>query len=565
MKRAVIYVRVSTEEQAKHGYSLGQQAQECIDFADKNGYEVAEIFTEEGESAKNLVRTELKKLFTYCAKNKQKIDGLIFWRWDRLSRGEQTDYYKLFKFFKVNNITPLSVRENNEDTPEGELLRWITQGTSRYEWRKIGDRTKLGLKGAMLRGRWVSLAPVGYLNDPEPNREKNKSLIPCPVNAKHIKKIFELFNTGLYTKTEILSEVKKDGFRTNDMKNAVDRILRRHIYRGYVDNKALKEPVKGIFEPLIDDKTFYRAQELFEGKKSKIIECPLNKEDKLAFPLKKFIKCPNCGRNLTASLSKGNGGKFPYYHCYNVNCNKKFRMTKTQLETDFLEHLSEITPRQEIIEIMRKMSKEIYKSEISTRLKRDKQFRSELEALELKKKRLMDKYVDDMISKEDFDAMNARLIADISKFKAEICLNEIPKDDFEKCLNYCCDSIAHLNELWNGGDADFKYKLQSIIYPRGLTYDKNIFRTTHKSLLIQELESIDVAVNTKKKVHEQNVENSTFRTNEKSLVDCSSEGLHCSNLKMGRMMGFEPTYIGTTSRGLNRLTTPAISFGNIII
>lgn len=437
-------------------------------------------------------------------------------------------------------------------------FRVLSDLASRLEWRNISRRTKLGQKGAMLRGRWINLAPIGYLNDPEPNSEKNKSLIPCPVNAKHIKKIFELFNTGLYTKTQILAEVKKDGFKTNDMKNAVDRILRRHVYRGYVDYKALNEPVKGIFEPLIDDNTFFRAQELLEGKKSKVIQCPLNKENKPPFPLKKFILCPNCGGKLTASLSKGNGGKFPYYHCYNVNCNKKFRMTKTQLEKDFSEHLSEITPRREVIEIMRKMSNGIYKAEMSTKVKREKLFKGELKQLEEKKKKLMDKFVEDLISKEDYDQMNSQLVEDISKLKAEISLNEVSSDDFEKCLNYCCDSIGHLKELWESGDADFKYQLQSIIYPKGLTYDKNIFRTTHKSLLIQEFEAIEIALNSKKKVHDQSVENSSFRTNEKSLVDCSLEGLHCSNLKMGRVMGIEPTYIGTTNRGLNRLTTLAI-------
>ncbi len=69
MSKAVIYCRVSTEEQAKHGYSLGQQKKECIEFAVKSGYEVDKIFVEEGESAKNLIRTQLKNMFAYCSEN----------------------------------------------------------------------------------------------------------------------------------------------------------------------------------------------------------------------------------------------------------------------------------------------------------------------------------------------------------------------------------------------------------------------------------------------------------------------------------------------------------------
>ena len=118
MPKAVIYCRVSTEEQAKHGFSLGQQQKECVEFAVKSGYEVDKIFIEEGESAKNLVRTELKKMFEYCVENRKKIDALIFWKWDRLSRGEQKDYLVLGEFFNKNQIKPLSVTENNDDTPE---------------------------------------------------------------------------------------------------------------------------------------------------------------------------------------------------------------------------------------------------------------------------------------------------------------------------------------------------------------------------------------------------------------------------------------------------------------
>lgn len=98
MPKAVIYCRVSTEEQAKHGYSLAQQKKECIEFALKQGYEIDKVFIEEGESAKDLNRTQLKAMFEYCTQKYKNVDALIFWKWDRLSRGEQSDYLELGKF-----------------------------------------------------------------------------------------------------------------------------------------------------------------------------------------------------------------------------------------------------------------------------------------------------------------------------------------------------------------------------------------------------------------------------------------------------------------------------------
>ncbi len=198
---------------------------ECIEFALKQGYEIDKVFIEEGESAKDLNRTQLKAMFEYCTQKYKDVDALIFWKWDRLSRGEQSDYLELGKFFDKNNIKPLSVTENNEETAEAELLRWINQGTSRYEWRKIQERTKLGMRGAVEQGRWVNLAPVGYKND------KEKSLIPCPVNAKYIKMAFELFATGLYSQTELIDKLRIAGMEKLD-KNKIGRILRNKVYIG---------------------------------------------------------------------------------------------------------------------------------------------------------------------------------------------------------------------------------------------------------------------------------------------------------------------------------------------
>lgn len=243
MPKAVIYCRVSTEEQVKHGYSLGQQKKECIEFAIKQGYEIDKVFIEEGESAKDLNRTQLKTMFEYCTQNYKYINALIFWKWDRLSRGEQSDYLELGKFFDKNNIKPLSVTENNEETAEAELLRWINQGTSRYEWRKIQERTKLGMRGAVEQGRWVNLAPVGYKND------KEKSLIPCPVNAKYIKMAFELFATGLYSQTELIDKLRIAGMKKLN-KNKIGRILRNKVYIGLLTYDWLEEPKRGIFEQI---------------------------------------------------------------------------------------------------------------------------------------------------------------------------------------------------------------------------------------------------------------------------------------------------------------------------
>ena len=123
------------KEQTK-GYSLNGQERIDRDFAASLGYEVVKVFREEGISAKDLNRPQLQELMKWTKENAANVDALIFWKWERISRGTEYDYAVLGKFFEECKITPLSVTECNEDSPEGELLRWITKGTALYEREK---------------------------------------------------------------------------------------------------------------------------------------------------------------------------------------------------------------------------------------------------------------------------------------------------------------------------------------------------------------------------------------------------------------------------------------------
>ena len=96
MEKAVIYVRVPSEEQAKHGFSIENQKKVCSEFAERNGYYIDKLFVDEGKSAKNLDRPEIQELMLYCSKKKNNIKAVIIWRLDRISRNTR-DYHGILK------------------------------------------------------------------------------------------------------------------------------------------------------------------------------------------------------------------------------------------------------------------------------------------------------------------------------------------------------------------------------------------------------------------------------------------------------------------------------------
>ena len=209
-KKCVIYVRVSTEEQTK-GYSLNGQERIDCDFAASLGYEVVKIFREEGISAKDLNRPHLQALMAWVRENAAEVDALIFWKWERISRGTEYDYAVLGRFFEECKITPLSVTECNEDSPEGELLRWITKGTALYERRKISQRTSMGMEQKAREGIIPCKAPIGYKNFTQP--DETKIVIVDEETSPFVRKAFELYATGNYSFKRLGDTLYLDGFK----------------------------------------------------------------------------------------------------------------------------------------------------------------------------------------------------------------------------------------------------------------------------------------------------------------------------------------------------------------
>ena len=102
-KKAVIYTRVSTGEQAEHGVSLDNQESRCHEWALRNQVLVVQTYREEGVSAKTQNRPELKKMLEFIRNHGKNLDFLIIYDVDRLSR-QAADYYDILDTLKGLNV-----------------------------------------------------------------------------------------------------------------------------------------------------------------------------------------------------------------------------------------------------------------------------------------------------------------------------------------------------------------------------------------------------------------------------------------------------------------------------
>ena len=122
-KRAIIYLRVSTEEQVDN-FSLDTQEEICRREAEKRGYEVVDMFREEGRSAKTILgRPVLISLLEYCRKNKNKIHAVFVYRLDRISR-QTADYLAIRKKLLENGAIS-SPQQSQQEIHQ--LKNWLKQ------------------------------------------------------------------------------------------------------------------------------------------------------------------------------------------------------------------------------------------------------------------------------------------------------------------------------------------------------------------------------------------------------------------------------------------------------
>ena len=155
--RASIYIRVSTDEQV-NGTSLEDQLEKCQAFCKAHGYEVVNVYRDEGFSAKNLDRPALQKALSDI----DKYDVLVFMKLDRLTRSMK-DLTYLVQVFSDKNKGLQAVLEAFDTTSiSGRLMLNILGSFAQFERETIGMRTINGKIKRIKEGHWVQPAPYGY-------------------------------------------------------------------------------------------------------------------------------------------------------------------------------------------------------------------------------------------------------------------------------------------------------------------------------------------------------------------------------------------------------------------
>jgi site-specific DNA recombinase len=481
-KKAVIYCRVSTKEQVDDGNSLVTQEKMCREYALANGYEIAETFIEQGESAKTIHRTQLKKLLAYCDDRKHGINSVIVYKIDRLSRNTD-DYGQIRLVLKRKDIDIKSTSELFEDTPAGRFMENIIANVAQFDNDVRTERSIGGSKEAMREGRYVWKAPYGYEN----KRIAGKSTIIPNDKAFLVTEAFQEVAKKYITVSAIHKYLVGKGLTTKNGRplslSQFYVLLRNEVYAGWIIK--FKERHKGIYVPLVSEEVFAQVQRVLKKKNESAKQYQTNNPD---FPLRKFMK-NSLGKPITGCWARGHGGKYPYYLFRQKGGNYK----RKYVEDCFIEFLNSFQFSQQRITTLKKSLLKTFDSKVRHRIAQLEV--NELKIAEIKSKqsflilKSMEGVIHDSLLKEqlgELDQEITNLMAD------KISRTSNNNFDFELLLQDALKFLKTPGNTWQNAPFEKKLNLQRFYFPNGVIFDGEKCRTSEMCSLFKVKDQIQM-------------------------------------------------------------------------
>ena len=384
---AGIYIRVSTEDQAREGFSLGEQKEKLLQLCSFKGYEVFKIYEDAGISAKDMEhRPAFQEMLSDMKKGK--INYIVAYKLDRVTRSVR-DLEELISQLEHYNCYLVCDRDDvNTSTANGRFFVRMLTVLSQLEIEIVSERTKFGLNGAIKSGHLPGVSPLGYKKD------GNKKTIIDETTKPVIERIFKMYLEGksfqqisnIFNEEQLLYPKKwKD--------TTIQKIIDNKIYMGDYEqykriakNKQI-EPViyMNVVEPIISRAVWEECQHQKEKNQRTYTR------DRVYLFFQK-IKCPTCGRIMKCKGSGGKKRKYMYYNC--EKCHLNYREDKIEeLLSNFI---------YDMVEYDMAVKKYFLPVLADNKPTKTDDINKEINQLEKQKERIKKAYMSGIVEMEDF-------------------------------------------------------------------------------------------------------------------------------------------------------------------
>ena len=414
-KKCGLYMRVSTEDQVREGFSLPEQKERLEAYCKFKGYEIIDYYQDAGISAKTgNYRPEFERLKADI--KSKKINTIISLKLDRFTRSIY-DWEELITFLDENDAYIDCVNDDiNTTTANGKMISRLLVSVSQNEIERTSERTKIGLAGAIKQGHIPHIAPLGY-------KHENKTLVIDYSTKDVVVRIFDLYYNGYsYQKISTLFNEEKVLGKNNWRDSTIQNILQNEIYKGdFVHGKRTKTPTyyENVVEP-ISSKEMWEDCQVQKKKNSRSFQRTLT------YLYLQKLKCPKCNRILGGkATTKKNGTPYFYYYCNDC----KISIKENAINEYFNQFINELVEYDSVVN-------QFFLPMIRQRFDepRDK-LKSELDEQNAKLERIRKAYINGAFDLDIYNNETSIVEKAISKLKEELeatdCAEELrftPKD-----------------------------------------------------------------------------------------------------------------------------------------
>lgn len=290
-KKNVAYLRVSTEAQTEK-YGLDMQKQKILDYCDKEGIVIDKWYVDGGYSGSKLDRPDIQKLLDDAEEGE--VAKVFIYKLDRMSRDVIDTLNLLYRVLPKYGVQVVSMTEDiKTENPMDKVMVTMNAAMNQYEREVIKMRMSAGMVERVKKGLWMggSRTPIGYYYD------RNDGILhPHPEESNMVRDAYEMYLDG-YSCENI---AKLLGFTCE---SSVKNVLKRKSNIGIIEYKG--NEYQGLHEPIVDEKIFYKVQELM---KKRHTNAHINNDNMLTG----LCYCGLCG----ARMRYQKWGKYHKLVCY---------------------------------------------------------------------------------------------------------------------------------------------------------------------------------------------------------------------------------------------------------
>ena len=397
MKRVALYMRVSTQEQAENGNSLEFQKEKLEAYCKIHEYKIVGEYVDAGVSGAKFNRPALDRL----KDNVEKIDIVLIYKLDRLSRSIKDTMLLIEDFFKPNNIDLISLSENFDTSQAiGMATVGMLSTFAQLERDTINQRTLAGKVQSVKNGNYINNVPFGYIKE-------GKKLVKDENTRECLEFIFEKLLDG-YSTNQIAKLLETNNY-SNLRKglwhySIINRIARNKVYTGHTF--LMKTLVKNTHEPYITDEEQINIINMLEKRN---FTPSKTRRDSFSSPYRGLINCPTCHRKLACSRQVR---KKSTTHSYRCPFCKRSGFTTISITSSIVD--------KGLIEYFNNFDFSLNFSEEQQESLKRKDFNKEYIKLENKRKKLQKAWFNELISDEE--------LKDYQK-QIDFAYNELKKEE----------------------------------------------------------------------------------------------------------------------------------------